>query len=130
MKVGKKDCTYHRLLVKLRGSHRGKIEVAVADGAVSLLVKLLVFNVLSSDAASELHILDHQSNSFGMESTEVTVFEEASDETFRGLLKGSQTLRREPYFRLLLARDLFHQSLEWKSWYDGLDLILELFDFF
>lgn len=99
----------------------------ITDAAVSL-VKVLVFVVLSSDAASELHVLGHQSNSFGMESTEVTVFKEASEVTFRGLLKCFQPLRREPYFRLLLASDFFNQSLEWKPRYDGLDLILKPFN--
>jgi hypothetical protein len=100
----------------------------VAVAAFSLLVKLLVFCEVSSDAASELHVLCHESNSLGMESTEVTVFKEAGEVTFTGLLKCSQALRREPYLRLLLACKFFNQALERESRDDGLDLALELFD--
>lgn len=84
---------------------------------------------LSSDAASELHVLPHQSYSVGVDGAEVAIFEETSEIALRGLLKSVKSLRREAEVRVGSAGDLSDESLERQSRYYSLDLLLESLDF-
>ena len=56
--------------------------------------------LLSSDAASELHVLDHESHSVGVDGAEVAVFEETSEIALRGLLKSLKSLRGKADLRI------------------------------
>jgi hypothetical protein len=56
--------------------------------------------LFSSNAASELHVLDHESHSVGVDGAEVAVFEETSEIALRGLLKSLKSLRGEADLRI------------------------------
>ena len=99
----------------------------MSECSVAVSTSDLVY--VSSDATSELHVLDHESHSVGVDGAEVAVFEETSEIALRGLLKSLKSLRGEANIRIGGAGDLSDKPLEGQSRYDYLDRLLESLDF-
>jgi hypothetical protein len=67
---------------------------------------------LSSDAASKLDVLRHNSNTLGVDSAQVGVFEQANKVGFGSLLKGKDGRSLEPQVTLEILGDLPDETLE------------------
>ncbi|KAL7502296.1 hypothetical protein ACHAXN_000282, partial [Cyclotella atomus] len=67
---------------------------------------------LSTDAAGKLDILRHDSNTLGVDSAQVGVFEESNEVGFGGLLEGENRRSLEPQVTLEILGDLPDETLE------------------
>ena len=69
---------------------------------------------LSSDFSSKLHISGHDSNSFGMDGTEIGIFEKLNEISFRSFLKCMEGGALESKFLVKGMGDFSYKSLERK----------------
>jgi hypothetical protein len=69
---------------------------------------------LSTDAASQLDILGHDSDTLGMDSTKVGILEKANKVSLSRLLKGKDSRSLESEVSLEVLGDLTNKSLEGK----------------
>ena len=67
---------------------------------------------LSANSASELHVLGHDGDAFGVDSAQVGVLEEADHVGLRGLLEGKDGRALETELVAVLAGDLTDEALE------------------
>merc|ERR1719240_223233 len=81
---------------------RGKLRGSSNAGALQL----------ATDAARQRHVLGHDSDALGVESTEVAVFEERDHVRLTGLLEGEQGVALEPEALVHLVRNLADKPLE------------------
>jgi len=69
---------------------------------------------LTTDAASELDSLSHDSNTLSVDGSQVGVFEETNEVSFSSLLEGHDGARLESEIGLEVLSDLTNQTLEWE----------------
>lgn len=69
-------------------------------------------SVVTTDAASEDHVLLHDGHTLGVDGAQVGVLEEANQVSLRGLLEGSDGRALETQVSLELLGDLTNEALE------------------
>lgn len=67
---------------------------------------------LATDPAGQVQVLSHDRDSFGVDSTQVGVFEQTDQVCFGGFLEGQHGLALESDVLLELNGDFPHESLE------------------
>ena len=68
----------------------------------------------TTNSSCQLDILWHDSNSLGVDGTEIGVFENSNQVGFTGFLEGHDGRRLESKIGLEVLSDFTDQSLEWK----------------
>ena len=89
-------------------------EQAVSDKPPSLnkSVKLKCLCPLTTDAASQLDVLEHNSNTLGVNGTQVGIFEKTNKVCLRGFLEGKDSSGLETEVSLEILSNLPHKTLE------------------
>jgi len=72
----------------------------------------LNLSTLSTDTASELDILWHDSDTLGVDSAEIGVLKESDEVSLTGLLESSNSSRLEPEISFEILSDFSHETLE------------------
>ena len=71
-------------------------------------------STFSADSSCQLDVFWHDGDPLGVDGTQVGVFEEADEVSFRGFLKGSYCCALETQVGLEVLGDLTDQTLEWE----------------
>jgi len=72
----------------------------------------LNLSTLSTDTASELDILWHDSDTLGVDSAQIGVLKESDEVSLTGLLESSNSSRLEPEISFEILSDFSHETLE------------------
>ena len=91
-------------------------------------MRWVVSRSLTADASSQLDVLWHNSDSLGVNRTQVCIFEESNHVSLAGLLNGEHSLWLPTQITLVLGGDLSDQPLEGKLPNEQLGRLLELAD--
>jgi len=69
-------------------------------------------STFSTDAASELDILWHDSDTLGVDSAQIGVLKQSNEVSLTGLLESSNSSRLEPEISFEILSDFSHKTLE------------------
>jgi len=72
----------------------------------------LNLSTLSTDTASELDILWHDSDTLGVDSAQIGVLKQSNEVSLTGLLESSNSSRLEPEISFEILSDFSHETLE------------------
>ena len=80
----------------------------------------VVVSVISSDSSSKVHVFLHHSYSFGVDGTQLSIFEDTSNVGLGTFLKGLESVACKSQVVVDMATDGPNESLEWSSWEQAL----------